>query len=269
MKKGMKLGLGAAVLFAAGALAAQEQTPSINSPDYWKAAESKLSAAVSMADGILSTKGRVMVVGKRFPIDPAKKYTLKLSAMSPNAEGKEFSLVFAGFNVFDKNGRQISSYNVSVMPGTLTEVAADAAKGSKVITVKDGSKFKAGFKTIMAGAKEDLSDLPNFNYLGAVKAVAQKDDVWEITLERPLTRDVKAGTKVREHSMAGFLYTAGVRNVKKDWVTMQGTITGVKNAVWKSQFWPTGAVTAQIIILPDWQNKKLDTQFKDITLTVE
>jgi len=269
MEKGMKLGLCAAVLLAAGALAAQEQTQTFNSPDYWKAAEPKLSAAVSMVDGILTAKGRVMVVGKKFPIDLTKKYTLKLSVMSPNAEGKVFSQVYAGFNVFDKNGRQISSLNVNVMPGTLTEVAADAAKGSKVITVKDGSKYKAGFKTIMAGAKEDLSDLPNFNYLGTVKAVEQKGDVWEITLERPLTSAVKAGTMVREHSMAGFIYTAGIKNARKDWATMQGTITGEKRASWSSTAWPTGAVTAQIIILADWGNKKLDTQFKDISLTVK
>ena len=269
MKKGMKLGLGAAVLFAAGALAAQEQTPSINSPDYWKAAEAKQSAAVSMADGTLTAKGRVMVVGKKFPIDLTKKYTLKFSAMSPNAEGKDSSLIFAGFNVFDKKGHQISSIHDCIVPGTLTEVAADAAVGSKVITVKDGSKFKTGYKAIVSGAKEDLSDLPNYNYLGTVTGFEQKGDVWEIKLERPLFKNVKAGTMVREHSMGGFIYTAGVRSAGQKWITMQGTITGEKRGSWIGSAWPAGAVTAQIIILSNWQNKKLDTQFKDISLTVE
>ena len=271
MKKGMKLGLGTAVLLAAGALIAQEQTQTFNSAADWKAHPPKLQSAISEADGMLTVKGPagVMLIGKKFKIDPAKKYTLKLSVQANNAEGKVSSLVFAGFNVFDEKGRQINSNNVCIVAGTLTEVAADAAKGSKVIAVKDGSKFKTGYKSIVTNAKEDLSDLPNFNVLGDVKAVEQKGDVWEITLTRPLSKDIKAGTMIREHFQNGFLYTAGARGVGQQLITMKGTITGENRGIWKSTAWPTGAVTAQIIILTNWQHKKIDTQFKDITLTVE
>ena len=50
---------------------------------------------------------------------------------------------------------------------------------------------------------------------------------------------------------------------------MSGTITGMKNGTWNGRVWPGGAAKAQVVILVNWNNKKLETQFKDISLTVE
>ncbi|MBR4662410.1 MAG: hypothetical protein IKO93_00920, partial [Lentisphaeria bacterium] len=115
----------------------------------------------------------------------------------------------------------------------------------------------------------DLSDLPNFNVLGYVTDFVQKDNVWEVSLQYPLRAPVKAGTAVREHLRGGYLYTAGVKFAGKDWITMSGTITGMKNGTWNGRVWPGGAAKAQVVILVNWNNKKLETQFKDISLTVE
>ena len=86
------------------------------------------------------------------------------------------------------------------------EVVEDAPKGAKVIKVKDASKFKKPYGTLNAGAKADLSDLPNFNVLGYVTDFVQKDDVWEVSLQYPLRAPVKAGTAVRE---SGFFLRSG------------------------------------------------------------
>ena len=271
MKKGIRFVFLAAVLFAAGVLTAQEV-------NYNTAAAWNNNAAVTEADGALLVKTirdakglkGVLMVGPKFTIDTTKKYTLKLSAKAVNAQGDDKSYVFAGFNVFDKNGRSLGSHHVNVQPGTLTEIAADAEKGAKVITVKDGSKFRKDNKVLVRDAKEDLSDLPNNKIIGDVKGIEQKGDVWEITLARPINAPLAAGTVVREHSRAGYIYTAGAKRVGADWSVLQGKITGVKPGAWVGSAWPTGAVTAQVLILVNWATPKdLDTEFKDITLTVE
>ena len=269
MKKGIGFVISAAVLFAASVLTAQDAD--LNTAAAWN------NKAVTEADGALLVKTirdakglrGVQMVGPKFTVDLTKKYTLKLSAKAVNPQGKDTSYVFAGFNVFDKNGRQIGSLNANVMAGTLTEVAADAEKGSKTITVKDASKFKTG-KVIVGNAKEDLSDLPNYNFIGDVKAVEQTGDVWEVTLARPITKPLKAGTAIREHSRGGFIYTAGAKHVGADWTIMQGKITGQKLGAWTWSVWPAGTASAQVLILANWATPKdLDTEIKDITLTVE
>lgn len=263
MKNIVKMMLGAAFLSACGVIAAQETT-------FNTAADWSKNSALSEADGILTVKKKTAIATKRFDIDPSKRIKVKLSVRSQNAENEnDKSLVYFGFSVFDQNGRLISCTNSRVASGTLTEVAEDAAKGSTVLKVKDASKFKKKYMTIVAGAREDLSDLPNRNIVGKPKEIARNGDVWEITLMKPLARDVKAGTAVREHFDGGFLYTGGVKLIGSEWTAMSGAITGVKNGSWQGNVWPAGAAKAQLIILVNYKNKPLETQFKDISMTVE
>lgn len=262
MKAGMKFMFGAAALIAAGTLAAQEQT-------FNTAADWNKSAAVTDVDGLLNVKNRAMLSGKKFTVDPSKTYTIKFSVRTQNAQDNDFSWVLGGFRVFDKNGREISCIHVNPVAGTLTEVAADAAKGATVIQLKDASKFRNRSAGLVADAKEDFSDLPNRNLIGSIKEFKKNGEVWDVTLVKPLAKDIKAGTAVREHAFGGYLYTAGAKNVKGDWVTMTGTIKGMSEKGWSSRVWPVGTVSAQFIILVNWKNKQLDTQFKDVTFTVK
>ena len=265
MNKGMSILIGAALLTACGTLGAQELPASLNTAADWNK-----NANISDVDGVINVKKMTPLSSKKFDIDPAKQYTLKFSARAVNMEDeKARSLIFAGFAVFDQKGRMISAINSAVAAGTLTEVVEDAAKGATVIKIKDGAKFAKKYGVIVADAKEDLSDLPNFNFIEDVKEVAAKDAVWEVTLARPLVRDLKAGTVIREHLRGGYLYTAGVKSAGKDWIPMAGTITGMKKGSWNGRVWPAGAVKAQVIILANWTNKQLETQFKDISLTVK
>jgi len=265
MKSIAKLMVGAAVMTVFGTISAQELPASLNKASDWNK-----NANVSDVDGVINVKKQSALFSKRFNIDPAKKYTLKLSVRSINQKNeKDKSAVFAGFTVFDKKGRTIGSIHSAAVPGTMTEVVEDAAKGATVVKIKDGSKFAKKWGVIVAGAKQDLSDLPNFNWLGNVKSIESKDGVWELTLEKPLARNVKAGTVVREHMRGGYLYTAGIKHAGKDWITMSGSISGVKAGSWNYKFWPAGAVKAQIVILANWTKKDLETQLKDISLTAE
>lgn len=265
MKSIAKLMVGAAVLTVFGAISAQEPQTSYNTAADWGK-----NANITDADGVINVKKMTSLFSKKFDIDPQKKYTLKASVKAANIQNeKDKSQVYVGFSVYDKKGRRINSFNSNIVPGTLTEVVEDAAKGATVIKIKDGSKFAQKWCGIVAGAKEDLSDLPNFNYLGDVKSVESKDGAWEVTLVKPLLREVKAGTAVREHRRGGYLYTAGYKQVGKDWIVMSGSISGTKAGTWNYKIWPAGAAKAQIVILANWTRKDLETQFKDITLTVE
>lgn len=266
MKSVVKMMVGAVLLTAFGTVAAQEPPTALNSAADWNK-----NANVTDVDGVINVKkNNVILLSKKFDIDPAKKYTLKFSCRAVNIEKDgDRSMIYAGFNVFDKTGRVINCYNCCTVPNTMTEVVEDAPKGAKVIKLKDASKFRKPYGTLNAGAKDDLSDLPNYNLLGYVTDFVQKDGVWEISLQYPLSRPVKAGTAVREHLRGGYLYTAGVKSTGKDWITMSGTITGVRKGAWTGSAWPDGAVKAQVVILVNWNNKKLETQFKDVSLTVK
>ena len=265
MKNGMSILMGAAALLAAGVLSAQEVKT------FNKAADWNKSPAITDGDGFLKISRNVMLVSPRFKIDPDKTYTVKLSVRAENIQGKDFSWCLAGFAVFDKKGVAISCDNVNVVNGTLTTVAADAAKGTSVLMVKDASKFRKGAPyIIVSGAKDDFSDLPNRKVLArGIKKVEKKDDAWEVTVNGTLWADAKAGDAIREHSMGGYLYTAGSRNVFGKWTVMQGKIKGSSKFGWAGNKWPVGAEYAQFVILANWGAKKLETQFKDISLTVK
>lgn len=265
MKNMMKFMLGAAVLAAAGSLAAQEFT-------FNKAADWKKSKLVSDGDGVLEIKSQAMMTsGQKFDVDPEKTYTVKFSVCAPDAVAKKLPWVLGGFAVYDKTGRPISCIQDCVVAKTLTEVTADAKKGDSVLMVKDGSKFKKSAACgVVVGAKEDLSDLPNRNIVASgIKNIEQKGDAWEITTIRPLVKDVKAGTSVRLHSAGGYIYTAGSKLVGKNWVTMSGNIKGMRPGSWNGAVWPAGAAKAEFIILANWNGQKTPVQIKDVTLTIK
>ena len=123
----------------------------------------------------------------------------------------------------------------------------------------------------MKDAKEDLSDLPNYNILViGVKDAIKKGDNWEITFNNPLLKDVAAGTKVREQIHGGYIYTGGAAHVGTDWRTLSGSIKGLDTkGVWYSSRWPIGTVQAQLVILVNWSGEQLITELKDISLDIQ
>lgn len=257
--------LGAAVLITVGSLAAQEMTMN-------KAADWKKNRFISDGDGVLNVESQTMMTSaKRFEIDPEKTYTIKFSVRAPEVKGKSASLIYAGFAVYDKNGRFISQTNCDAIPDTMTEIVSDVKKGDTLLIVKDGSHFrKANDVIVVSGAKEDLSDLPNFNILTTgIKNIEKSDNVWKITVNKPLAKDAKAGTSVRLHRAGAYLYAAGRKAVGKEWVIMSGSTKGSKIGSWKSSCWPPHAVRAEFIILANWNKEKTPVQFKDLSLTVE
>ena len=266
MKAQLTLMIGAAAMIAAGTLAAQDQT--FNSAEDWGK-----NKALSCKDGVIKIQGQAAAwtaVGKKFKIDPTKTYTITASVRAVNNQNNEKSLVYVGFNVLDKQGKVIGASNVAVVPGTMTELAANVEKGATTVLVKDGSKFPKGAISIVTDVKEDLSDLPNRNIIAnGITSVVQKENGWEITLSRPVYRVAKAGKAVRAHRMGGYMYPAGGKLVGSEWITITGSVKGMNKSGWSNNVWPVGADQAQLVILSNWQKKQLDTEYKDIKLTIK
>lgn len=267
MNASLKVMIGSAVMLAAGTLAAQ--TIELN-----KAADWTKNPAIIEKDGMLIAEKSVMFISaKTFDIDPDKTYTLTLSVKDnlTDKDPKDKPWVLFGFMVTDKNGRTIMPPNMSVAAGTETVLAADAKKGSKTILVKDASKWKpAGHFYVCANAKADLSDLPNFTFVGTgIAKIEKKGDAWEVTLVNPVPADFKEETALRVHVGGGYIYTGGNIYADNNWKVMTGSIKGMSKSGWFNNIWPKSTVKAKVIILANWNNKKAELQFKDLSITIK
>lgn len=257
--------LGTVVILSAGALLGGTKT--FNKADDWG-----LPGEIKEAGGILTADKSLMLVSEEFPIDITKKYTFRYSVRAQNLKGDNSSLVFAGFKVFDKENREITCASVRVVSGTDSVLTADVKAGAMSIMVKDGSKIEAlSHALIVFNTSENRSDLPNFNILANdIKSAAKKGDVWEIIFGKPVLRDLKAGTNIREHVAGGNLYT-GIDKVKEQWVTKSASLKGFSHlGTYDPSGWPAGTSKAQILFLINWGGRdKIITQLKDISLTEE
>ncbi|MBR4663957.1 MAG: hypothetical protein IKO93_08790 [Lentisphaeria bacterium] len=202
-------------------------------------------------DGAIILKGNGAFISvKELTVDPAKKYQISgefylKTGKTPN--------VYLGFVPYDGKNRQITPSMIYINVKSLTEVAGDAKKGDQVIKVKDASKWdaKSPHSFVALGAKEDLSDLPNGNCIFNKPGITQNGDVWEIAVRKPLTRDIEAGTKVRQHfAGSSYIYTAGMLNKPSgQWVTKKGEISGIaKYGAVYNKFW-TGTKKAKVVVL--------------------
>ena len=220
-------------------------------------------------DSLLLKGGRITLFSiKNFTLDPAKKY--QISGDFRQIGGKQV-LIYLGFAPFNAKNRPVTASSVNIVKDTLTEVAEDAKKGDKVIKVKDASKWntKGKYTSIAFNAKEDFSDLPNFNLWSTALPNAKKNgEVWEILLKSPLNKNIAAGTLVRQHSDGGsYIYTAGSAKLTDKWITRKGVISGiapfgnVPNKMWK------GTAKVKVLILVTSGDADSEVLFRNIKVT--
>ena len=223
---------------------------------------------VKEGDAFLVKGSVIFYSAKNFTLDPAKKY--QISGEFCLKAGKP-AMVYLGFVPFDGQNRQIMANMVSIVKDTQTEVAEDAKKGDKIIKVKDASKWnvKTPFGYIAFGAKADFSDLPNSDRLSTAKPHArQQGEVWEILLKKPLTKDIAAGTPVRQHQDgSAFMYTGGIKKVTDQWLTMQGTVSGTSafglpwNKMWK------GTKSVKLMLRLAYGDDTSEVLFRNVKVT--
>ncbi len=207
---------------------------------------------------------------KPIEIDTTKKYTISMNVST--GEGKKTSTFHYGISPIAKTGRTCLAHNIQSIPGTFTEIVADAQKGATEIKVKNGAKWSTGTSNVIAlNAKEDFSDIPNFNTVNiSVAKKAQDGDAWVLTLRKPLTVNLKAGSFIRQHAMGGFYYFSS-RNVSpKQTFNCKTTLTGkVSHGYYSTRGFHPAVNRAYIIIMTDWNGAGVPFTIKDAKLTIE
>ena len=262
-----KCALVLAVFVTAGSLLAKE-TVSYNEKAQWQG-----NASLSQIEGGIALKGNTFVLSKPFPVDLEKKYTIRYTVSVKDLPADEKLTLTIGFFVYNAGKRVIFCDNICAVKNSFTKTLADAKKGDTAILVEKAAKANAqAWNNLAIGAKEDLSDLPNWNIVGRnVKSIAQQDNGWLITFASPLTKDVPAETFVRLQSTGGYLGTGGYGvKVTTEPQTITGSIQGTAPAgIWTKSKWPVGTASAALFIQPATKAKDFTLEFKDFSIEVE
>jgi hypothetical protein len=153
-------------------------------------------SAVSTGQAVLVA---IITNSQILPVDPSKTY--KISVWVKSADDKKTD-VYLGVMPLDAEKVQINCKDINAVAETETELAEACNAGDTVIKVKEASKWNlAGNIDLIAfNVSEDCKDLPNRNISAcAVTKAENKNNVWELTLNRPCGKAFPAGTKVRQH----------------------------------------------------------------------
>ncbi len=250
-------------VLSAGVLYGAEKID-LNSVNAWER-----QYGVTEKEGILSVPGKCSFTMKEFfMVDPAKTYTLTVSARSGNGQKASF---MPTVSQYDAKGRLIHVSHTKTIPGTFTELAAPCKAGDTLLTVKNAEKWQKGKLLVLAfHAKEDNSDLPNYTLAwNTVKNIEKKGDVWEVRLTRALPFAATAGTKLRLHENGGSMYPAGGCFTDKSWRTLKGVIKGAEKNSYSNNRWAPGTVKARLHFLMNHSNENAVTELKNIFIEIE
>ena len=177
MKKLNAVLLAAALMAGAGLCA---ETFVLDKPADWKISGGSIKWVGDKQD-VMEIKGSVMLTSTReFPVDVNKIYEMEAYAKLISAVSGP---CYLGFTIFDKDGRQIPAYAVNACSGTETTLAREVKVGDKTILVKAHPKWTNGpWFSVIRDVKSDLSDLPNYNFVGDVTGMQPNGENVEVTL---------------------------------------------------------------------------------------
>lgn len=135
-------------------------------------------------------------------INPDKRYIykVKLRTLDPALPASGY----IGFQLYDAKKRPLKFLHVVHVGLNLSEVIS-AKKGDKFMIVKMIPNF-ARIRNLRPAfhAKEDCSDIPNFDLASPCKKVEKTaDGNLRLELAKPLAKDYPAGTSIRFHSPYG------------------------------------------------------------------
>lgn len=252
-------------LFTLAALSVITLNAANDKPADWKGRDKKPCNLTVAKDGSLEVKNKEFYVfsTKQYEIDPAATYVLS-GKFRKLAENVKVPLYF-GFALYDKNGKWIHGMEATPYPTTETVLTEAAKKGSRILKVKDASKWRKQTPYIAFNVKSDLSDLPNRDISPAIVHCVKKGDVWQITLRYGLKKDYPAGTKVRQQSGPPYRYICSGRQLKTDWTTFKsGRIKGFGTK--HTQFW-NGAKYIKIVIFSNI-GRNVSLAMKDVDFQI-
>ncbi|MBR2625158.1 MAG: hypothetical protein IKD23_02030 [Lentisphaeria bacterium] len=242
----------AAGLICCGSVMAAEEY-SFATPEAWQN-----PALLEAKENSLVISGPKQLVGKKL-IKVPEGGDLKITGIFRAVEGTPADTVYIGFRTYDANRREFQHVNVHPVAGTATTVVADAKKGDTFIMVADASKWK-NIHSPVWGAKEDLSDLPNYNILPAIDKIEKVGDAWKVTFKKVLPVAIPKDTGVRLHQPGGFMYYT--------FVTTQNKFANPPRNTTKKAIWPH-VKYVRFLVLANWRhNKEAKMEMIDPKVTI-
>lgn len=230
---------------------------------------------LTVKDGVITASGSVRLFSNARPVDPTKTYTISAEIRQISGLPRN---VYVGFVPLDAKGDPISVAKVSVNKGTETALSRPVKKGDKELWIKINKKWSSLSSVIRMSSviawnvKEDFSDLPNSNisYCG-IKKVETVGNEMKVTLARPFTADVSAGTMIRCHNDGGFMYSAGFGVPgRNDFKRFEGSVKGILDVGYTATSWPKGTKKCHILLMLNWGGQKTGkTEFRNVKLTVK
>ena len=141
----------------------------------------------------------VLKYSKCFPVSPDKTYVYKASFRT--LDEKYPASAYLGLELMDKNKRVLGFCNVRNYPKSESQVVS-AKKGDRFLIVKKFPSFKTiKVAVVVFGAKDDFSDIPNFNISPQIASIkTEGNENLRINLKAPLKKDYPAGMAIRLHS---------------------------------------------------------------------
>ena len=186
------------------------------------------------------------------PVDTSKKY--RISGWFRSADDKK-TVFYLGLVPFDADKKQIQCFSVNAVTGSETELAEACKAGDTVLKVKNASGWlirnkydHIAFETDNSGA---YGDLPNSRITSPIVKVEQKDNLWEVTLEKPCGKAYSTNTPVRiQRDGATYMYPVSCTEFQyPEWKEFSAEITGeAKSGVHRNQFW-TKTKYVKIVVL--------------------
>ena len=202
------------------------------------------------------------------PVIPGKTY--KLSGEFKSLGKNESTLCF-GLEPYTKNKSAISRASIYYSKGSETELVRACKATDKVLYVKNAENWTPYLYSCAAFDVDDsgnLKDLPNFNLSSfGVEKIEQVGENWGIYFSKEIGKNYAKGTKIREHTSGGGLFSAAVSQAVPDnWTKYEGITANSRSIISNSDMYP-GAKYVKILIITSGTNKSSSVLFKDIKLT--
>lgn len=243
------------------------QVTEFNTPAAW----GNVKKVIFKPDGSAEFNGEMEVLVSKalIKIDPSKTY--RLSGEFRQIQGST-SINFLGFIPKGEKKEIITPLATFNVAGTDTEVVENCEDTDNSIKIKDGSKWQTiSHYRMVLNTSPDFSDLPNNNLLNRqIKEVKKEGDIYLVSFDKPIGKDITAGTKVRLHSSGGYLYTAGIIKPTSEWQLIAGEIKEIAKSGYSPRSWPPGTVYAEVILMLNWSKtnavEKPLVEFRNIRL---
>ncbi len=224
--------------------------------DYMAAGSWYAGKNVTFADGKIVITGKAELVCRNvFPVDPNKKYIIKVEAA--RTAGTKPSLVYIAFRPLDSKGQWIPASAVTAVQGTETTLTAPVKAGDKILFVADASAWNTSYRGgIHYNAKADLSDIPNRLNLNSNPVSITKDgDQWKIELDKPVNVSLPQGLPIRQSRGGGYFHV-GAKYLFGPQI-FEAALCGHAAPPASGKWWH-GTAKAQLQLLINWNAEAKD-----------